>query len=145
MASYFVPRCTSAKLWALRWYPCTTGTAIAATSVVDWPATATGYFEKATSSTTKLCGILQTPVASADSSGTLKAVLVPIAGPESIVTAQGSDFSSTTYGVGHRCDLTDETSLNGDAHAVGRFVVTKYHSTTEVEGYFLAVAQTAAS
>ena len=143
----FFPRNATAKNWALRWYPCTAGStsAIASNSAVDWPATATGRFVKATALTTKFCGILQSPIVSTTAADTLCAVLVPIAGPESILTATASGANATSAGTGVRCDMSDETTVNAAASAVGRFVITKYLSASLVEGYFLNVQQTAAA
>jgi len=131
--------------WKLRYFKKTASTAFANKSLVDWPASPTGYFVAATSSTTKLCGIIQKTVASGDSdyaSNTLEPVLVPLhATAEVYATA----VSAAETDVGTRVDLTDASTVNDNASSVGRFVITGYISATLIKGYLLPVAQTGAA
>lgn len=142
----FVPVAATAKNWQLRFFKKTASTAFSANSLVDWPASPTGFFVAATASTTKLCGILLKAVTSADSdyaSNSLKPVLVPINGMNSEVIATTASAAATD--VGTRVDLTDAVTVNRGASSVGRFVITGFISATQIKGYFLPPALTGAA
>lgn len=138
----FIPVDATSKNWKLRFYKKTASIAIGQNVLLDWPASVTGYFVVATSSTTKLCGISQFITTSADSdyaSNTLKPVLVPIGGPASEVWATTAGTAVATD-VGGRYDLTDSTTVNRAASTVGRYVMTGFVSATKTKGYLLPLA-----
>lgn len=131
--------------WKLRFFKKTASTAFANKSLVDWPASPTGFFVAATASTTKLLGILQVAVASTDSdyaSNSVKPVLVPLT-PTAEVWA--TTASAVAADVGTRVDLSDASTVNRGASSVGRFVITGVSSATLIKGYLLPVAQTGAA
>ena len=143
----FIPTNASAKNWKLRFFKKTASIAISQNCLLDWPASPTGYFVLATNATTKTCGLSQFVVTASDADYTLntyKPVLVPINGPESTVTATVTATCVATD-VGGRYNLTDSTAVNRGASTVGRFLMTRFISTTKAEGYLLMPAQYAAA
>lgn len=142
----FVPVSATAKNFKLRFFKKTGSVAFVQNSLVDWPASKTGYFVAATSSTTKLCGITQFVTTASDADytlNTLKPILVPVNGSESEVYATVASGAATDVGL--RCDLTDAVTVNNGASSVGRFMVTGYKNATTLIGYLLLVAQTGAA
>jgi hypothetical protein len=138
-----IPKNGTQKYWQLRLFKKTASTAYSINSIVDWPASPTGFFVAATSSTTKLCGLLQRAVTSASSDYATTTVwcpvLVPIAGPESTVIATTTGTAVATD-VGGRYDLTDAVTVNRAASTVGRYEMTKFLTATLTEGYLLPTA-----
>lgn len=139
----FIPKTAADHLFALRFYKKTASTAFPLNSLVAWPASQTGYFVAATSTTTKHIGTILKAVASTDSdyaSNTLEPILVPIGGTNSIWIA--TTASAVASDVGATADLTDNVTVNRGAEAVGAFQITGYRSATEVEGYLLQPTST---
>jgi hypothetical protein len=131
----------------LRFYKKTASTAYARNVWLDWPATPTGYFDLASATTTKICGISQFVTTASDADytlNTLKPVLVPLGTTDSEVIATAAGTAAATD-IGRRCDLTDSTTVNRAANSIGRFVVTGFQSATSVIGYFNPIAIAAAS
>jgi hypothetical protein len=143
----FVPRSATQKNWMLRFYKKTASHAFAINNWVDWPASPTGFFDNASSSTTKTCGITQFVTTASDTDyalNSVKPVLVPIGDQRSEVIATAAGTAAATD-IGLRCDLTDCTTVNRAASSVGRFVITGFISATSVIGYFNPIAIAAAS
>lgn len=132
--------------WKLRFFKKTASTAFSNKSVVDWPASQTGFFVPGDATTTKFLGLLQIVVASGDedyADNTLEPVLVPRT-PDAEVYATSAGTAVATD-VGLRCDLTDSVSINESASSVGRFVITGFKDTATYIGYFIPVVQTGAT
>lgn len=139
----FVPKSADDAKFALRFYPKTASTAFALNSLVAWPASQTGYFVAATSTTTKHIGAILKTVAATDSdyaSNTLEPILVPTAGSASIWIA--TTASAVATDVGATADLTDASTVNRAAEAVGAFQITGFRSATSIEGYLLQPTST---
>lgn len=139
----FVPKTAASNYFALRFFKKTASTAFANQSLVAWPASQTGYFVAATSTTTKHIGAIQKTVAATDSdyaSNTSVPVLVPTAGSNSIWVA--TTASAVATDVGGTFDLTDASTVNRGAEAVGAFQCTGYQSATAIEGWLLQPTST---
>lgn len=139
----FVPKTASSNYFALRFFKKTASTAYANQSLVAWPASQTGYVIPATATTTKHIGAIQKAIASTDSdyaSNTLVPVLVPTAGSNSIWIA--TTASAVVTDVGGTFDLTDASTVNRAAEAVGAFQCTGFNTATAIEGWLLQPTST---
>lgn len=132
-----IPKTAADNKFALRFYKKTASTAFAVNSLVAWPASQTGYFIPATSSTTNHIGTILKTVAATDSdyaSNTLEPVLVPTAGADSIWLATTTGTAVATD-VGGNFDLSDASTVNRAAESVGAFTMTGFRSATLTEGF----------
>jgi len=132
--------------WELFYPKKTASQAFISGSLMDWPASPTGYVVKATSTTTKSAGISQRTVTASDSdyaSNTRIPCLRPIV-PRALMICTTTGAVETAV-VGLRCDLTDDVTLNVGASSVGRVLVEEFYSATLVGGYLLGPSETGAS
>lgn len=139
----FIPRTATSNHFALRFFKKTASTAYANLSLVAWPATQTGFMIPATATTTKHVGAIQKAVASTDSdyaSNTLVPVLVPTAGQNSIWIA--TTASAVVTDIGGTFDLTDASTVNRGAEAVGAFQSTDFINATSMAGYLVIPTST---
>jgi len=139
----FIPKTAASNHFALRFFKKTASQVYANLSLVAWPASQTGFMIPATSTTTKHIGAIQKAIAATDSdyaSNTLVPVLVPTAGTNSIWIATTASLVATD--IGGTFDLTDASTVNRAAEAVGAFQSTDYISATQIAGYLVIPTST---
>lgn len=116
----------------LMYFPKTASTAYTEGSLVTLSA-ATGYITEATSSTTKILGVIRRTVTSASTDYALNS-LVPVEVPiEKFVVWEALCGATAVYtDVGKTCDITDALTVNRGADTHHAVTVVELISTTKV-------------